>query len=519
MYYGKSSEHHDRVVTSDASSERPRLRLLLDSNIVVAAEPYAGNIEANMSLAAQLLRLANELGHVLCVAPATCDDVLENLDPARRRQRVAELDKFTQLEEVPLTQDLRDRAGDSLPGTNNHRDLRLLATLNAGAVNYLVTEDGRLRRRARRAGLGDFTLSLAEAVELLTGFVTPLTPTPPSVDRCAAYALDPDQPIFDSLREDYPEFDHWLAKVRRDSDNRTCFLIRHGGRYAAVALLKFERDSDYELAEPVIKISTFKVSPAHVQVKFGELLLKAIFAEAYEHSAGSLYLEVFEKHEGLIGLLSNFGFGDSGARTGRGETVMVKRLQATDADRSLPDLDYHVRLGPPALLMRQSAFAVPIWPGWHNQLFPERTPVSQQLSLFPPPPTHPWGNALRKAYLCNSPSTRIAPGDVLFFYRSGGAKSIAAVGIVENTQRSSDPAEIAAFVGTRTVYTLDEISVMCRSVRGVLAIRFRQDRFLEPELTLDELMFTGVLTAHPQSITRIPEGSIEWLRTRLRGQH
>jgi hypothetical protein len=489
---------------------------LLDSNIVVAAEPYAGAIEPNMRPAAELMRRAGELGHVLCVAPATRDDVLENIDPVRRRQRLAELQKFSQLEEVPLTRAIRTRAGDSTVGSNDHRDLRLLATLDSGAVNYLVSEDRALHRRAARAGLAHVTLRLREAVELLNGFIIAPTQTPPKVDRCAAYALDPEQPIFDSLRADYAGFDDWLAKVRRDAERRTCFIITDDSAYAAIALLKAEDDCEYDLPKPVTKITTLKVGADYGQVKYGELLLKAIFAEAHNRRTATLYVEVFEKHAALVAFLLKFGFADSGARTARDELVLVKCCQPQVATESeLGDLEYHIRYGPPALLVRQRAYFVPIWPEWHDQLFPEMTTVSDQMTLFEvasKPATHPWGNALRKAYLCNSPTKTMDAGDVLLFYRSGGAKTISAVGIVEDTLRSNDPSELAQFVGLRTVYTLDEISVMCRSVRGVLAIAFRQDRFVNPELTLEELQIAGVLKAHPQSITRVPEGSMEWLR-------
>lgn len=497
-------------------NDRPRLRLLLDSNVVVAAEPYAGALEPNMSTAADLVRLAGELGHVLCVAPATHDDVLEGADLRRRRQRLEELKKFSQLHEAPISASLANRAGASEEGTNDHRDLRLLAELDADAVHYLVTEDKALYKRGRRAGLADRVLTLAQALELLRSFLTPDQPTPPRVERIPAYALDRDDPIFESLRGDYDGFDAWLAKVRADAENRTCFVIKEDDRYAGLALLKDEQDCEYGFAGPVIKVSTFKVSADFGQVKFGELLLKAIFSEAHHVKAGTLYVEVFDKQQALLALLTNFGFVDAGTRTARGEAVMAKVLRVV-ADDELDDLTYHIRYGPPALLARQAAFVVPIWPEWHDQLFPERVAPKPQLALFDAPPTHPWGNALRKAYLCNSQTKQVRPGDLLLFYRSRGAASIGAVGIVEDTLRSSDPTDVSHFVGIRTVYTYEEISIMCGRVQGLLAITFRQDRFLEPELELDELKLAGVLKAHPQAITRIPEGSMVWLRERLNG--
>ena len=137
----------------------PRMRLLLDSNVIIAAEPFAGDLEENLEVAALLLRLANEQGHYLCVAAATRDDLLQGQDATRRRQRLAELAKFSQLAEVPVSDDLRERAGDSPRGSNDERDLRILAALDAGAATHLVNDDARLLRRAAKAGLGELALT------------------------------------------------------------------------------------------------------------------------------------------------------------------------------------------------------------------------------------------------------------------------------------------------------------------------------------------------------------------------
>jgi len=508
-------------VTTTGGGGTSRLRLLLDSNVVIAVEPYSGMLEKELSTGARLLRLANEQGHLLCVAPATKDDLLEGKDIARRRQRLAELEKFHLLEETPVASDLADRAGQSAPGTNDHRDLRLLAAVHAGAATHLVTSDVRLRRRADKAGLGDTVLTLNDAVALLAGFTAEEVTPPPRVKKPATYALDTEDPIFASLRADYPEFGVWFAKVRRESDERRCYLIEDRERYAALALLKPEPDCEYALPAPVVKISTFKVSEDHSGLKYGELLLKAVLMDMVSTGAATLYVEVLPSHPEVTDFLEAFGFQRSEKTSDRGEHVLVKKLRPDEDAEDLSDLDFHIRYGPPALAFRQEVFVVPIEPRWHDQLFPEKAPVlgPMQLTLFPDearPLTHPWGNAIRKAYLCQSPTNNIQPGDVLCFYRSRDHRSISAVGIVEDVLRSQDVDELTQFVGRRTVYTPAEIQRMTRSVRGVLALRFRQDRFIEPPLSLDELQLAGALKTWPQSITRLRQEGATWMRDRLR---
>jgi len=508
-------------MSSRGEAQPARLRLLLDSNVVIALEPYAGALEPSLASAARLVRLANEQGHLLCVAPATLDDLRQSGDVTRRVQRIAELEKFHLLQEPPLEADLICRAGDSPPGTNDHRDLRVLAALDTGGATHLVSDDTRLRRRAARAGLAEAVLSLSEAVELLEGFAPAVFPAPPRVERPKTYTLNREQPIFAGLRADYPDFDMWLNKVRRESDTRTSYLIKDGDDYAAIALLKPEPDCEHDLEQPVTKISTFKVADGHGGVKYGELLLKTIFLEASRTKIATLYVEVLPSHPEVLDFLADFGFEDCGARSELGEHVMVKRLIPSLDDDDETDLEHHIRYGPPALRARQAMYVVPIKPRWHDQLFPECAQDrarTEQLSLFPvenPPLTHPWGNALRKAYLCNSPTKSIVPGDLLLFYRSEDWQAIAAVGIVEDIIRSRSPDEVMTFVGRRTVYTPQEVTAMCRGVGGLLALRFRQDRLITPPWALSELTFAGVLKSWPQSITKVPRRGQEWVRERL----
>lgn len=499
----------------------PRLRLLLDTNVFIAVEPFAGTAETGLARGAVLVRLAVEQGHTLFVHPAIGDDLREGADLTRRQQRLAELAKYPMLQESRITASLAQRAGSSSAGSNDHRDLRLLAALDSRAATYLVTEDTRLRRRARKAGLGDAILTIDEAITLLEGFQPASLRPPPRVIEIAAYALDIEQQILESLRQDYgPEFDHWLDKVRSDSSNRICLIVKDDDVYAALAIVKVESECEYDIAAPILKISTFKVAETYAGAKYGELLLKSIFMAASQRAASSLYVEVFSKQELLIDLLETFGFRRISDVTERGELVLVKKLAFPSDGSNLSPLEFHVLFGPPAISNVARSFVVPIIPKWHDQLFPD-SPIrlAETAMMLPgldiPSENHPSGNALRKAYLCNSNIDALRPGDCLFFYRSHDLKAVTAAGIVEATRRSDDPEEVMTFVGRRTVYRPDEIVTMCRSVRGVLAILFRQDRFIEPPWQLAELQANRVLRAWPQTVVRVTEEGSEWLRQQI----
>ena len=81
--------------------------------------------------------------------------------------------------------------------------------------------------------------------------------------------------------------------------------------------------------------------------RLGELLLKAVFQYARNRKFHSLYVTVFERHEGLVALMQDFGFVEHDARTGLGELVLVKRLNSESSDCSA--MDHHLLYGPGAV--------------------------------------------------------------------------------------------------------------------------------------------------------------------------
>jgi len=195
-----------------------RFRLLLDSNVLFAAEPFAGRLEPGFSPVAELLRIASEQGQAVLIHPASLDDAREDKDLDRRRQRLAELGKYACLRETPILPKLAELFGSLRPGSNDARDLRILSALPARAATHLVTDDNRLRRRAARAGFGAAVSTVGDTLALLRDLVRPAAEPPPRVRELLAYEVDGGQSIFASLRLDYPEgngqvgFDTWLDK-------------------------------------------------------------------------------------------------------------------------------------------------------------------------------------------------------------------------------------------------------------------------------------------------------------------
>ena len=220
--------------------------------------------------------------------------------------------------------------------------------------------------------------------------------------------------------------------------------------------------------------------------------------------------------------LALFGFEPLPARSAKGELVLAKRLRPGPDGEGLTPLEHHVRYGPPAIADGTRLFAVPIVPRWHDELFPDAPRLATPRPTLPGLEvmvTHPWGNAIRKAYLSKSRTGLLRQGDTLMFYESRPVQAVRAVGVVEDVLPSADPNEIVAFGGRRTVYGFREIETMCRqSVDGVLAVLFRQDRFVDPPWDLGTLTANGVLRSWPpQTISRVPDGRSGWILAQLAG--
>jgi GNAT superfamily N-acetyltransferase len=494
---------------------------LIDSNVSIASDPLSPVLEPGADAVLQFLRLVSKHHHDVRTHQASRLDFGRIADPTLRAARLALFEKFEPLANPPtISQQQRDTLGTPPPGSNNAVDQALLAAIVGNAAGHLVTDDQGIHSKARRMGVGERVVTARDAVALLRALHVDLPITPPAVRRAKTHELNIDDPIFDALKADYDGFVAWF---NRAAQNQRDALLIDGDitddttEHAAIAILKREPAGEYGLPKDQLKICTFKVADGYSGQKYGELLLKATFEQAHVERDAGLYVTVFDKQQSLIALLTDFGFREMpGVLTEAGERVYAKPHGGTPA-LGLDALQQHIRHGPPWLSDDAATYVIPIEPTWHRTLFPDAEP-SDENALFSSTfglTVRPHGNALRKAYLCNAPSRLLQPGDSLLFYRSSDEKAVYVVGVCEETFVSTDAAEIAAAVGKRTVYSLEEIQQLARQ-GDVLVVMFRQDRVLRDKpVRLAELTSANALKSWPQSITRIrPEGAA-WLAQRL----
>ncbi len=492
----------------------PRAAVLIDSNIFIAAEDHGGDGHVHGADAATLIRLTNELGYELVVSNGTRSDILA-ADADRRERRRRALERYTVLQPVPQNAAARAQFPEHL-SDNDRADLEVLSTFATGRARWLVSQDRQLRQRAGRANLGN-VLSLDVAIALFGALRDPYTLRLPTARMVEAYVIDQAAGIFTSLKDDYPEFGTWWTD-KVVPERRQVILVGENSAPEGLAVLKVEHNQPYGLPSPVLKICTFKIADEYRGDKRGELLLKAVVMHARDRDLPATYLEVLPDKADLIDWLTRFGFAVvHEAPAPNGQIVLRKLLTPPAGSSSLAPLDHAVAYGPGNILLRR-AHAIPIRDHWHRRLLPEAEPPAEAGLFDVGFGAEGCGNAILKAYLCNASSRKITPGDGVVFIRTNDPPAmITAVGVVEQTLVSRSVDEIAAFVGTRTVYSRKEIADLCTQPREVLAILFRFDRALVDPIPVEEMIAADHLNGTVQSVTQISQEAVEWIGQRLDG--
>lgn len=484
------------------------MRFLLDTNILIPLED--SQIPLVDSLA-NFVRIAHEHGHQLAYHPASEDDINRDANLDRRTNTLQRLRQYTRLDARPTcpwnTQDT---------DTNDASDNEILYALHCDAVHALVTEDRGIHDKAKARGLVGRVYTIQTAEDWLRRLHERQRIPLPNIQEQELYLLTQDlaDPFFNSLRENYENFDKWFREKAREG--RKAWVTRESdGVLGAICI--FAHQADEQITEdgpilqgPALKLSTFKVSPSVRGRKIGELFLKAAFRYATANHLQNIFIHGDDnQHHFLFQMLEDFGFSLIGTHPGSNgrDAVYLKEHPINPPKSALNPFEYlrcffpHFRHDGTV-----TKFIIPIRPKYHRILFPDYdSPRAQQLSLFQS--ENQAGNAIKLAYLCHAKTKIITPGDVTLFYRSGDEQAVTSIGVVESYETIQDSGAIATRVKRRTVYSMDEIEKLVKKPTRVML--FRLIKHFPNPLGLDWLVRTGVTKGPPQSITTISNSAFE----------
>lgn len=490
------------------------MRILIDTNIFICRETNQIVSENLQKLLAKLT--ANKVD--ILVHPLSLSELENDENEERKKVNTSKIAIYLKLELPPdPSSDLDFNKLIELPkNTHDVIDNHLIYSIYKNAVDFLVTEDQDILKKACSVNLSNRIFDIDEALIFITkcfpDFREPSAP--PSISQVPISNLDIKDPIFDSLKEEYEEFEDWFAKISRKG-RKAWVYITSDKKIEAITIHKSEDDA-IQLKEMLLpakkrlKICLLK-SKARGQ-KVGELFLKLAFETAIKNDTFELYLTHFTTdNDDLVNLIQNYGFLKVGVKirpNGREEDVYMKKILPDKID-GLSPIDVS-KVFYPSFFDGQDVhkYIVPIKPEHHDRLFIEYK--GRNTTLF----EHFGGliiegNTITKAYLCNSPITKLKPGDILVFYRSQGS-TCTVLGTIECVYRNlRDPNEIARIVGKRTVYQMDEIRELAK--KPVLIILFKWHFNLKP-ISLGALKRFKILKAAPQSISKLGEDEYQAIK-------
>ncbi len=474
------------------------MRILIDTNIFIYREDYQV-IPDDLQ---DLLRVLNESEANLMVHPLSYEEIERDENKIRREISKSKIKSYPVLESPPTpSKEFIEEVGQ--PDNHNEKvDNHILYSLYKDAVDFLITEDTGIHNKAREVEISHRVFDISEAKEYFSSQFEDKEATPPPVlDRKPMHNIDIDDPIFEELKQDYPNFEEWW-RCKSKEGREAIVYYKNENRLGAILVYNIESEAKADWNPSFPKKERLKICTmiaTETGYKIGELFIKLSVEKAIRNDIDEIFLTHYIKeNDHLVSLIKEFGFSRE-ATKGETEAVFLKSLTC-DEPYSKEPVQISKECYPSYYDGKDvNKYLIPIQPRFFRKLFPDYKGGKQtSLEQFERLITE--GNTIKKAYLSHSSIRKIEPGDIVLFYRSQESSGITTLGVVEKAiPRLSEKGEIIKEIGKRSVYSNDEIEEIAE--KETLVILFKQHFHLSL-LTLDTLREMGLYS--PQSISEIP---------------
>lgn len=488
-----------------------RPKLLIDTNILIGLEDD-NEVEKQFST---LHQKCQSNGVQLFIHEASKQDIARDRDVRRRQVILSKIDKFPLLDgiEIPEKHFLEATYG-IIRSPNDLVDVSLLYTLHeVDAIDFLITQDRGLHKRARQVNIADRVFRVEDALVWLRDSFDRIEVSLPYIEEKKCHQLKRNDDIFNSLRSDYSGFDEWFTN-RCVRNHRECWTINISNEISGIAIRKDESFDELMSAIPyggkyfcaaperILKICTFKIKDKFRGEKLGEQLIKQVLWWARKNSYDFLYLSAFPKHKYLIDMLLQYGF-ESIGRT-KGELYLGKSFSPgiLETRPSSDSLSYHRQYYPSFLTgVEVNKYLIPIKGEYYETLFPENI-AKRQHGLFDSVPSlfvnKIPGNTIRKVYVCHAMINSINQGDILLFFHlkdenSLHSQSLVTVGVVDGFDITCKADEIVKSTAKRSVFSPDELKQFTQGdTKEVKIINFLLAGHISPAIFYDRLQELGI---------------------------
>lgn len=286
---------------------------------------------------------------------------------------------------------------------------------------------------------------------------------PGKFERKTFAQINLNDPFFDSLKRDYPEFESsWFPKGVRENREALVFSDEYG--LGAFIAMKVENETiclrEHTLpACPRLKISTLRLAERYRGQRLGEGALGLILWDWQRLRLDEVYVTVFSQHTDLITQLMRFGFVFVGSND-RGEGVYLrsrKNIDFSDPYKAFPFISPMFSKGG-YLIVRDT---------YHDTLFPYselKNTLQEQLDIDV-------ANGVSKIYVGTQWQVHYQVGEPVFIYRQHNGPGVKrykscitsyciVTGILE-VKRSGrflmSFEKFSALIGNKSVFSQDDL--------------------------------------------------------------
>ena len=389
------------------------MRALLDTNILIHRE--ASRI-LNVDIGV-LFRWLDKGKYIKCVHPVTIKEIEKNSNQETVDTLGIKMESYEVLKTVtPLKPEVIAVSEKIDVNQNDKNDTILLNEVFSERIEFLITEDKKIHKKAELLGIEDRVFKIDSFLEKVVSENPELVDyNVLSVTKKLFGEINLVDSFFDSFKEDYASFDKWFIK----KSDETVYVTINRGNILSFLFLKVEdKDENYSDLTPVftpkkrLKIGTFKVISNGVRL--GERFMKIIFDNAIQYKVDEIYVTIFNKRDEqkrLINLIEDWGFRLHGTKSTNNGTELVYVRDFTP--NFIPD---NPKLSFPYISKSSNIFMIPIYPDYHTELLPDSILTTESPYDFIE--NQPHRNAISKVYISRSFERNINKGDIIVFYRT-----------------------------------------------------------------------------------------------------